>query len=145
MPGRKSSIETQIVGNSGMYYVCYQLSMRGWNVMPTARNARGIDVIAYAPDGSGYLGIQVKTLSYRNAVPIGKSLDKILGDLWIVVVLSNPESPDVFILTPDEIKALSHPSGKEGKISYWMEYKAYSTPEFKSMWCKVDLPPEKTK
>lgn len=30
-----------------MYYACYRLSRMGWNVMPTARNARGIDIIAY--------------------------------------------------------------------------------------------------
>jgi len=41
-------LETQIVGNIGMYYACYQLSKLGWNVMPTARNAKGIDIIAYS-------------------------------------------------------------------------------------------------
>jgi hypothetical protein len=25
----------QIVGNAGLYYVCYELSRRGWNVLPT--------------------------------------------------------------------------------------------------------------
>ena len=24
----------QITGNTGLYYVCYELSKRGWNVMP---------------------------------------------------------------------------------------------------------------
>ena len=28
-----------------MYYACYHLSKLGWNVMPTARNAKGIDII----------------------------------------------------------------------------------------------------
>ena len=39
--------EAQIVGNIGMFYACYRLSRLGWNVMPTARNARGVDIIAY--------------------------------------------------------------------------------------------------
>jgi hypothetical protein len=30
----------QITGNLGLYYCCYKLSLLGWNVMPTARNAR---------------------------------------------------------------------------------------------------------
>ena len=34
----------QITGNIGLYYTCYQLSRLGWNVMPTSRNARGIDI-----------------------------------------------------------------------------------------------------
>jgi hypothetical protein len=32
----------QVVGNIGMYYAAYRLSQQGWNVMPTARNARGV-------------------------------------------------------------------------------------------------------
>lgn len=43
-------LDNQIVGNAGLYYVCYRLSLLGWNVMPTARNARGIDVVAYSGD-----------------------------------------------------------------------------------------------
>lgn len=129
----KGKMETQIVGNTGMYYACYQLSARGWNVMPTARNARGIDLIAYVPDGSGFLGIQVKTLSYRNPVPVGKSLDKVMGDFWVIVVLTNPDKPNVYILTPKEVKRLAHESGKQ----FWIEPKMYDTPEFYGQWQKI--------
>ena len=45
MKGAK--LQTQVTGNIGLYYACYKLSCMGWNVMPTARNARGIDIIAY--------------------------------------------------------------------------------------------------
>jgi len=31
----------QLVGNAGLYYVCYELSKRGWNVMPTSRMREG--------------------------------------------------------------------------------------------------------
>jgi hypothetical protein len=31
----------QVVGNISVYYAAYRLSQQGWNVMPTARNARG--------------------------------------------------------------------------------------------------------
>lgn len=41
----------QIVGNVGLFYVCYQLCKRGWNAMPTSRNARGIDIIIYSQGG----------------------------------------------------------------------------------------------
>lgn len=34
----------QVTGNIGLYWTCYQLSQLGWNAMPTARNARGVDV-----------------------------------------------------------------------------------------------------
>jgi hypothetical protein len=35
-------LNNQVVGNVGLFYVCYRLSRLGWNVMPTARNARGV-------------------------------------------------------------------------------------------------------
>lgn len=47
-----SRLDPQITGNVGLYYCCYRLSLMGWNVMPTARNARGVDLIAYNHDAS---------------------------------------------------------------------------------------------
>jgi hypothetical protein len=52
-------VDTQITGNKGLYYVCYHLSQLHWNVMPTSRNARGVDVIAYDLKAERFLGIQV--------------------------------------------------------------------------------------
>lgn len=90
-----------------MYYVCYQLSRRGWNVMPTARNARGIDIIAYNKKGTDFIGVQVKALSKRNPVPLGTSLEKIMGDYW-VIVNNVAKEPNVFVLLPGEVKSLAH-------------------------------------
>ncbi len=134
-------METQIVGNIGMYYVCYQLSLRGWNVMPTARNAKGIDLIAYSPDGCKFLGIQVKTLSKRNAIPIGSSLDKVMGDYWIIVTKAASGTPDVFIFTPEEIKNLAHSNKSGEKSSYWVEPKNYDKKEFKDAWDRIGAKP----
>ncbi len=52
------TLNPQITGNVGLYYCCYKLSLLGWNVMPTARNARGVDLIAYSADASRFLGIR---------------------------------------------------------------------------------------
>ncbi len=67
--------------------------------MPTARNARGIDIVAYNSDGSCFKGIQVKSLRKRNSVPMGGSLDNIGGDFWVIVndVLEKPNS---FVMLP---------------------------------------------
>jgi hypothetical protein len=43
-------ISNQLVGNMGLYYICYELSKRGWNALPTSRNARGIDIVIYSQD-----------------------------------------------------------------------------------------------
>ena len=74
--------------------------------MPTARNARGIDIIAYSPDGKRFLGFQVKTLSKRNTIPVGSSLDKVMGDFWIIVTKASEPNPVAYIFTSKEDKFL---------------------------------------
>lgn len=130
-------LETQIVGNIGMYYVCYQLSKRGWNVMPTARNARGIDIIAYSPDGEHFLGIQVKTLSKRNPIPVGSSLDKVMGDFWIVVTKAAEPIPVAYIFTPEEIKTMAHKGGS----TWWVEPPLYDKPVYQEAWDRIGFAP----
>lgn len=127
---KTSKTDTQIVGNIGMYYACYELSRLGWNVMPTARNAKGIDIIIYTPDGKRFLGIQVKNLSKRNPIPVGSSLEKVMGDYWIVVVNIEKEKPDVYIFKPDEVKQLAHKSGE----SWWIEPPVYDKSLYKDAW-----------
>ena len=129
-------LETQVTGNIGMYYACYKLSCMGWNVMPTARNASGIDIIAYNKEGSNFIGVQVKALSKRNPVPLGNSLEKIMGDFWVIVT-NVCQSPAVYILRPDEVKSLAKRGEKDGRISYWLQPTAYDTPEFKEAWRRI--------
>ena len=100
--------EPQIIGNIGLFYVCYRLSRLGWNVMPTTRNARGIDIIAYSPDAAHFKGVQVKSLSKVNPVPLGKTLDKFMGDVWIIVNNVVSETPSTFIMLPQEVRERAH-------------------------------------
>ena len=100
----KVTLNPQVTGNVGLYYCCYKLSLLGWNVMPTARNARGVDIIAYSADASRFVGIQVKALSKRNPVPLGPSLDKCMGDFWIIVNKVASDAPSAFVLTPSQVK-----------------------------------------
>ena len=130
MPGN------HIVGNVGLYYTCYQLSRMGWNVMPTSRNARGIDIVAYNSDGSCFKGIQVKSLSKRNPVPIGTSLDKIMGDFWVIVVLEKTK-PDAFVMLPSEVEGDVHKGEKDGRVSYWLQPASYDKDEYREAWDRI--------
>src|SRR3954447_18727957 len=121
---------SQIVGNVGLYYVCYRLSRLGWNVMPTARNARGIDVLIYSNDAVRKLSIQVKALSKRSPVPLGTSLDHLFADFIIICRKALDETPECFILLPDEVKALVHRGEKDTKISYWLQPREYEAEQF---------------
>jgi len=128
--------DAQITGNIGPYYTCYRLSKMGWNVMPTARNTRGIDVIIYNKKGTKFFGVQVKTLSKRNPVPLGSSLEKIMGDYW-VIVNNVIKEPNAFILLPDEVKTLAHRGEKDGRISYWLQPTSCDTVQFKEAWDRI--------
>ena len=75
----------QLVGNIGLYYVCYELSRRGWNAMPTSRNARGVDVVIYNQAGTESHTIQVKSLSKRNPAPFGGSLKSLIAEYIFIV------------------------------------------------------------
>jgi len=86
----KISMNSQIVGNVGLYFVCYELSKRSWNVMPTARNAKGVDIIAYNIEASRYIGVQVKSLSKKNPVPLGNSFRTGKDRYWIFIILAFP-------------------------------------------------------
>ena len=104
--------------------------------MPTARNARGVDIIAYSQDTSRKLAIQVKALSKRDPVPLGTSLDRVMGDYWIIVnkVASGPSA---FILLPSEVKALAHHGQKEERVSYWLQPTRYDQPDFRESWHRI--------
>lgn len=105
--------------------------------MPTARNARGVDIIAYSADASRFIGIQVKALSKRNPVPLGPSLDKCMGDFWVIVNNVACAAPSVFVLKPSEVKKGAHRGVKDGRISYWLQPGAYDQPQFKEKWDRI--------
>ena len=137
--------DKQIIGNVGMFYVCYQLSLLGWNVMPTSRNAKGIDIIAYSPDGKTFKGIQVKTLSNPANVPVGKEENIIMGDFWVIVVLSPDNkdkcqkkeicTPKAYILKKIEIEKLCDHYGK----NLWLRSNKYKEKEFENNWNRIKI------
>jgi hypothetical protein len=126
----------QVVGNVGLYFAAYRLSQMGWNVMPTARNTRGIDLLAYDATVDNKMGIQVKTLSKYSAVSLGtKGLDSLLGDWWIIVVKVATD-PKCFVIKPDEVKKRAV-RDKEGARAYWLPAKPYNTDEFREAWDRI--------
>jgi hypothetical protein len=108
----------------------------GWNVMPTSRNARGIDIIAYDADATRFIGVQVKTLSKKDHVPIGSKLDNVMGDFW-VIVNNVVKEPNAFVLLPSEVKDMAHRGEKDGRISYWLQRISYDRDEFREAWDRI--------
>jgi len=99
----ENKLPNTVIGNIGLYYICYELSKRGWNVLPTSRNTRGVDLVIYNQKGDKKYTIQVKTLSKESPIPLGKNLDHLIADFLMVCVLDD-DKPRVFILKTKEIK-----------------------------------------
>jgi len=131
--------DTQVTGNVGLYWTCFHLSRMGWNAMPTARNARGVDIIAYNRSCSRTIAIKVKTLSKKSPVPLGTTLNKIMGDFWVIVnnVASDPQT---YILLPHEVRDLASRSEKDGRVSYWLQPPSYCKEQFHERWDRIGVP-----
>lgn len=132
----------QITGNIGLFWVCYKLSQLGWNAMPTSRNARGIDVVAFSTDGSRMVTLQVKTLadpfSGASNISVGRELDRVGMANWWVIVIDALREPRAFILSPEEVKRLSVvKTGKQGS-NYWLRARAYE--HFHDRWERIGSP-----
>ncbi|XHC12693.1 hypothetical protein ABWH98_07605 [Labrenzia sp. ac12] len=128
----------QMTGNAGLFYVAWELTRRGWVVMPTVRNARGADLYAATADNEeAVISIQSKAISKRASVPLGTDLDRLRSRWWIITLGANDDSPVCFILTLDEVKSLaSRDSGKNQ--AYWLDAKNYDQPEFRGAWHRLE-------
>jgi len=104
--------------------------------MPTARNARGVDIIAYSRDASRFVGVQVKALSKRVPVPLGTSLEKIMGDYW-VIINRVATAPTAHVLLPSEVQAMAHRGEKDGRVSFWLQPTDYDQPQFREAWERI--------
>jgi hypothetical protein len=130
-----TKLSNQVVGNVGLYYVCYRLSLAGWNVMPTARNARGIDIVLYSTTGKRFASIQVKALSNPAPVPLGSHLDHLFADHFVICRRVASERPECFVLTPAEVRERAHKGVKNGNETFWLQPKSYE--EFRERWERI--------
>ena len=109
--------------------------------MPTVRNARGADLYAASEDESRLLPIQSKALSKRDPVPLGGGLDRLRSPWWIITIHANTDSPVCYIMTLNEVKESAHRGENDaGKVSYWLQPKAYALPQFQEAWDRLGSP-----
>lgn len=129
----------QMTGNAGLFHIAWELTRRGWIVMPTVRNARGADLYAAPVDDEDMvIPIQSKSLSKRVDVPLGSSLDSLRSRWWIITVGANDDDPVCYVLKLDEVKALAGSNtNKEGRVSWWLSRKNYTRPEFHEAWHRL--------
>jgi hypothetical protein len=129
----------QLIGNVGHYLVCTELSRQGFNVMPSARNLRGVDIVGYDSEGRSFT-VQVKALTKRNPVPLGKSIDHLPVDYYVIVVHVQ-ENPIFHILTGEEIRSavVSEFGSKTNGTGFLLKPKSYHKHDgyVNEAWAKI--------
>ena len=102
--------------------------------MPTTRNAKGPDIVIASEDATRTLTIQVKSLSKRIPVALGKNYN-IVADWVVVCVRVRSASPSCFVMTPDEVRRLAY-RDKYGD-NHWLQPPQYDTEEFAERWDRI--------
>ena len=134
-------LQHQQTRNAGLSHVECELSRRGWSVERTKRHANASDLYASNADKTLVLHIQSRALSRRGDAGLGRSLDTLRPQWWIITVNANSNSPDSYILTLDEVKAAAASNtNKRGVVSYWLPYKKFAVPKFQEAWARLDSP-----
>ncbi len=130
----KTKLPPHLVGNAGVFYVCYRLSQMGWNTMPTTRNAKGPDIVIVSEDAKRQWTIQVKSLSKRIPVALGVNPNIVAN--WVVVCIRvRTASPQCFVLAPPEVSALAY-RDKNG-VNHWLQPPQYDTEQFAERWDRI--------
>lgn len=131
------SNRSQMTGNAGLNYAAWQLSRRGWHVMPTIRNARGSDLIVTDADETLFFGVQSKALGKRHAVPLGRNIDDLRSEWWIITVHANSDAPICYIMRNEEVRCLAQQDVNGG--AYWLNPPAYDRSEFREAWDRIGM------
>lgn len=134
----RSQYTSGITGNAGLNYASWQLSRRGWHVLPTIRNARGSDLIITNADESLFYGVQSKALSKRHAVPLGASVADLRSDWWIITMHANADQPVCFIMRREEVRASAQRDLNGGK--WWLNPPAFDRDEYRNAWDRLGSP-----
>ena len=93
-----------------------------------------MDIIVFSPKAQQKYTIQVKSLSKRELLPLGSSLDSLFGDYLIICKKVFEDKPEIFIIAVNDLKNkdLIHEQIKNNIKSYWLEPKNYE--QFKDNW-----------
>lgn len=144
------SSEKQLTGNIGLYHVARELSLIGWNVMLTVRNARGADLYASSADERTIHPVQVKAHSGKpEDTSFGLHPERLVTPWWIFVVYTRTPAITCYLLSLDEIRQriARDPGTRSQKPEkdriFWL-HRSYYTPgskneliEYRNAWDRL--------
>ena len=97
--GKAYSMNAQLTGAAGVFYVASELSMRGLVALPSIRNVKGADILIANQEGTEFAFLQVKTSKSKvNFWPIGEGARQWKGrDCYYVFVRRVHDRFEVFM------------------------------------------------
>lgn len=104
--------------------------------MPTIRNARGSDLFVTNGDETIFFGVQSKRLGKRDAVGLGKRIDDLRSDWWIITIRANSDSPVCYILRLEEVHQLAKQDARKER-KWWLGSPAYDRDEYREAWERI--------
>jgi hypothetical protein len=117
---KKRTMNPQLVGAAGVFYVASELSMRGLVALPSIRNVKGADILVADPDGRRFAFLQVKTSKSKVIFwPIGDSALKWTGrNCYYVFVRRVHDHFEAFLekasVVAGEVQAADRSASKRG-------------------------------
>lgn len=105
--------------------------------MPTIRNARGSDLIVTNGDETIFFGVQSKALSKRSPVPLGRNIEGLRSDWWVITIHANSDNPVCFILRSAEVRSQATQDLNGG--AFWLNPPGYDRDEFREAWGRIGV------
>jgi hypothetical protein len=60
-----------------------------------------------------------------------------MGDFCTLWMTTQSTEPKAFILLPEEVRSGAHRGEKDGRVSFWLQPKAYCLPQFEEAWHRI--------
>jgi hypothetical protein len=98
--------------------------------MPTARNAKGVDIVGYNTDASRKITIQLKAQSEPMDVNMRGGATEFIADYLIVAWKVASDKPEFFIMGKDEVRRQIYVGAKE--TDCWLERRIYQS--YRDRW-----------
>jgi hypothetical protein len=104
---QRARLNSILSGIAGEYFVCAELSRRGYVASLTLRNTRGIDILVSNADATRSVGIQVKAKQGRGAewmVNQKIEAEGVAENLFFVfITLNGLDSPEYYVVPKDSV------------------------------------------
>ena len=127
----------KVSGHIGLFYVCYQLSVRDWRVLVSKRNMSCPNHGRCWKVWGQEVSFQTTNQREKGPIQFDGGPEKITEDFLISVVNSDTGKPEVYVFTADEARDCIKVSKTNPDRSF-IEGKVYDTDRFEERWDKLE-------